>query len=121
MADTANKSQVVNWIIAFTTPIFLAKSSFGVYFLFGSAALLTAIVSVFWMPETRGRSLEDIDAEFSGKHKTQGGGLESGNESGIMLVDMPSERIGGEEMGTGSGMEKSEVGVSVKVGERSMT
>lgn len=112
---------VVNWIIAFTTPIFLAKSSFGVYFLFGSAALLTAIVSVFWMPETRGRSLEDIDAEFSGKHKTQGGGLESGNESGIMLVDMPSERIGGEEMGTGSGMEKSEVGVSVKVGERSMT
>lgn len=101
----------MNWIIAFTTPIFLAKSSFGVYFLFGSAALLTAIVSVFWMPETRGRSLEDIDAEFSGKHKGQAGGLESGNESGVLLVDMPSERLGREEMGTGSGMEKARSGL----------
>ena len=73
------------------------------------------------MPETRGRSLEDIDAEFSGKHREQGGGPESGNESGIMLIDMPSERMGREEMGTGSGREKSEVGFNVKVAERSMT
>lgn len=85
----------MNWIIAFTTPIFLAKSTFGVYFLFGSATLLTAIVCVFWMPETRGRSLEDIDAEFSGRHKFREGAIESG--SGIMLDDLLSA---GEEYGS---------------------
>ncbi|KAK0113587.1 hypothetical protein ONS96_014443 [Cadophora gregata f. sp. sojae] len=97
---------VVNWIIAFTTPIFLANSSFGVYFLFGSAALLTTIVCVFWMPETRGRSLEDIDAEFTGKHKSNGNGLENGNTSGNMLVDISSESMDMEEMGGGSGRER---------------
>lgn len=60
---------MVNWIIAFTTPIFLAHSTFGVYFLFGSASLLTVVVCVFWMPETRGRTLEDIDASFRRKGK----------------------------------------------------
>jgi sugar porter (SP) family MFS transporter len=60
---------MVNWIIAFTTPIFLAKSSYGVYFLFGSAALLTVVVCALWMPETKGRSLEDIDESFRRGHK----------------------------------------------------
>jgi hypothetical protein len=57
----------MNWIVAFTTPIFLAHSSYGVYFLFGGASALTAIVAVFFMPETRGKSLEDIDASFRRK------------------------------------------------------
>jgi hypothetical protein len=60
---------VVNWIIAFTTPIFLARSTYGVYFFFGTATLLTVVVCVFFMPETRGKSLEDIDASFRG-HKS---------------------------------------------------
>ncbi|OWP05369.1 MFS sugar transporter [Marssonina coronariae] len=71
---------VVNWIVAFTTPIFLAHSSFGIYFLFGSAALLTVVVCAFWMPETRGRSLEDIDAGF---RKVQN--REASAESGVGL------------------------------------
>jgi len=53
----------MNWIVAFTTPIFLAHSSFGIYFLFGSASLLVAAVCIF-LPETRGRSLEFIDESF---------------------------------------------------------
>jgi hypothetical protein len=60
--------QVVNWIIAFMTPIFLAHSTYGVYFFFGGAALLTVVVCAFFMPETRGRTLEDIDASFR-RHK----------------------------------------------------
>jgi hypothetical protein len=56
--------QVVNWIIAFTTPIFLAHSTYGIYFFFGTAALLTVVVCALFMPETRGKSLEDIDASF---------------------------------------------------------
>ncbi len=58
----------MNWIIAFTTPIFLARSTYGVYFLFGSTALVTVVVCTFFMPETRGKSLEDIDASFR-RHK----------------------------------------------------
>ncbi|KAF1982438.1 general substrate transporter [Aulographum hederae CBS 113979] len=55
---------ITNFLIAFTTPIFLAHSSSGVYFLFGTATLLTALVCAFFMPETRGKSLEDIDGAF---------------------------------------------------------
>lgn len=54
--------------MAFTTPIFLNKSSFGVYFMFGSAALITVVVCIFFMPETRGKTLEDIDASFRDKN-----------------------------------------------------
>ena len=59
----------MNWIVAFTTPIFLASSSSGVYFLFGGAALVTVAVCIFWMPETRGKSLEEIDASFRKQEK----------------------------------------------------
>jgi hypothetical protein len=55
---------IVNWIVAFTTPIFLARSSSGVYFMFGAACLLTAVVCYIWMPETCGLSLEEIDGIF---------------------------------------------------------
>lgn len=55
---------VVNWIIAFTTPIFLTHSSCGVYFLFGASCLLTSVVCFLWMPETRGLPLEEIDGIF---------------------------------------------------------
>ncbi|RFU26710.1 hypothetical protein B7463_g9635, partial [Scytalidium lignicola] len=55
---------VTNWIVAFTTPIFLARSTFGVYFFFGISLILTVVVCLFAMPETKGRSLEDIDSSF---------------------------------------------------------
>lgn len=55
---------IVNWIVAFTTPIFLAQSSSGVYFMFGASCFLTAVVCFIWMPETRGLSLEEIDRIF---------------------------------------------------------
>ena len=59
---------MVNWIVAFTTPIFLERSSYGVYFLFGCSSLLVVVVSVLFMPETRGKSLEEIDASFRRSH-----------------------------------------------------
>lgn len=65
----------MNWVVAFTTPIFLAKSSYGVYFLFGGCLLLTVAVCLFIMPETTGKTLEDIDASFGkklGKRRASG-------------------------------------------------
>lgn len=55
---------LTNWLVAFATPIFLANSSFGAYFLFGALSLSTVIVLAIWMPETRGQSLESIQEAF---------------------------------------------------------
>ncbi|KAJ9246659.1 hypothetical protein DTO207G8_8716 [Paecilomyces variotii] len=67
-AAASSLGQGVNWVanflVAFTTPIFLAHSSCGAYYFFGSWNLLTALVCVFFMPETKGRSLEKIEASF---------------------------------------------------------
>ncbi|KAI0046163.1 hypothetical protein FA95DRAFT_1560430 [Auriscalpium vulgare] len=54
----------VNWIIAFSTPLFLSKSSSGPYFLFGTCSLVTVVVCVLFQPESRGVSLEGLDAIF---------------------------------------------------------
>ena len=42
--------KVVNWVVAFTTPIILSRASFGPYFLFGGSLLITAVVCIFFMP-----------------------------------------------------------------------
>jgi len=58
-------SFLANWLVAFATPIFLAKSAYGAYFLFGAIALLTLVVLATCMRETRGLSLEDIQVSFA--------------------------------------------------------
>lgn len=57
--------QIANWLVAFATPIFLARSAYGAYFLFGAIALLTLVVLAVCMRETRGQSLEDIQVSFA--------------------------------------------------------
>ena len=54
----------MNWVIAFSTPLFLSKSSSGPYFLFGACALVTVLVCELFQPESRGVSLEGLDAIF---------------------------------------------------------
>ncbi|EHK49320.1 uncharacterized protein TrAtP1_000045 [Trichoderma atroviride] len=53
-----------NWIVAILTPILLKRSAYSAYFLFGGLALVTVTVLVLYMPETRGRSLENIQEAF---------------------------------------------------------
>jgi sugar porter (SP) family MFS transporter len=55
---------VVNFVVAFTTPVFLQRSSSGIYFMFGAASLLTVVVCATEMPETKGKTLEEIDGAF---------------------------------------------------------
>ena len=59
---------VTNFLVALTTPVLLAKSSFGAYFLFGGCTLLTAIVCFAFMPETKGKSPNEIEEAF--RHKS---------------------------------------------------
>ncbi|KAK0636436.1 general substrate transporter [Bombardia bombarda] len=53
-----------NFLTAFITPIFLARSSSGPYFLFAALSAFTLGILWMYMPETRGRSLEAIQEVF---------------------------------------------------------
>ncbi|EJD02449.1 general substrate transporter [Fomitiporia mediterranea MF3/22] len=55
---------VVNWVVAFSTPLFLARSTSGPYFLFGACTALTVLVSAALLPESKGVSLEGLDEIF---------------------------------------------------------
>jgi sugar porter (SP) family MFS transporter len=60
---------VINFVVAFTTPVFLQRSSSGIYFMFGAASLLTVVVCATEMPETKGKTLEEIDGAFEHNHE----------------------------------------------------
>ncbi|TIA43723.1 general substrate transporter [Aureobasidium pullulans] len=53
-----------NWIVAIITPVLLANSSFGAYFLFGGICFVSVLVLMVSMPETKGLSLEAIQEAF---------------------------------------------------------
>jgi Sugar (and other) transporter len=58
----------VNFVITLTAPPFLRSSPSGPYFLYGFATLFAAIICTM-MPETKGRSLEDIEVLFEQETK----------------------------------------------------
>lgn len=60
---------VVNFVVALTTPLFLARSDSGIYFMFGFSSVIAVVVCALWLPETRGRSLEDIEGSFDKKRR----------------------------------------------------
>nr|POE69794.1 hexose transporter 2 [Quercus suber] len=55
---------LTNFLVALVTPTLLANTSYGAYFLFGSCTLVTAMVCWLFMPETRGRTLTEIQDAF---------------------------------------------------------
>ena len=67
-ASATNLAHGFNWVgnflVALMTPVLLAKSNYAVYFLFGSFTLLTALVCFIFMPETKGKSLDEIEEAF---------------------------------------------------------
>lgn len=66
---------IANFLVALVTPTLLAKSAYGAYFLFGGCAFVTALACMLVMPETRGKTLEEIEAAFG---KRRGGSGLSG-------------------------------------------
>ncbi|KAJ7506621.1 general substrate transporter [Mycena galericulata] len=84
-------SWAVNWVIAFSTPLFLARSSSGPYFMFGGCALLTVVICTVFQPETKGLTLEALDRGFE-ETKLQTAvkryfGSKSGQSTSIELVN----------------------------------
>ncbi|KAJ6473383.1 general substrate transporter [Mycena vitilis] len=54
----------VNWVIAFSTPLFLTRSTSGPYFFFGACSLVTVLVCLVFQPETKDLSLEMLDQQL---------------------------------------------------------
>ncbi|KAJ7018387.1 general substrate transporter [Mycena alexandri] len=83
-------SWAINWVIAFSTPLFLARSSSGPYFMFGICSLVTVLVCAVFQPETKGISLDALDQGFQ-ETKLQSAvkryfGAKAGQSTAIELV-----------------------------------
>ncbi|KAE8383525.1 putative transporter [Aspergillus bertholletiae] len=67
-ASATNLAHGANWVtnffVALITPILLSKSSCGIYFLFSGSTLVAVMVCMVFMPETKGRSLDEIETAF---------------------------------------------------------
>ncbi|CEG81043.1 hypothetical protein RMATCC62417_15292 [Rhizopus microsporus] len=55
----------MNATLAKVTPIMMTNITYGTYFFFGAMAVVMGAFAYVFLPETRGRSLEEIDALFS--------------------------------------------------------
>ncbi|KAK6085738.1 MFS sugar transporter (H(+)-myo-inositol Co-transporter) [Seiridium cupressi] len=55
---------ISNFLVALITPVMLANTVFGAYFLFGACLAVTSATGFVFMPETRGKSLDDIEEAF---------------------------------------------------------
>ena len=58
--------QAMNATIAKVTPIMISDITYGTYFFFGCCAVLMGSFTYFFVPETRGRSLEEMEQVFGG-------------------------------------------------------
>lgn len=59
---------LTNFLVALITPILLSKTSCGAYFLFAGCTSVTAVVCWFGMPETRRRTLTEIQHDFQSSY-----------------------------------------------------
>ncbi|KAJ3075817.1 hypothetical protein HK102_005528 [Quaeritorhiza haematococci] len=77
-AKATGVATVANWswnaVIAKVTPLIIEQIDFYTYTIFGSAGILMAIFSILFVPETMGKSLEEMDELFGSESK--------GNHSG---------------------------------------
>jgi hypothetical protein len=75
---------IFNFLVALVTPVLLAKSNCGAYFLFGGCSVIGAAVAAVYMVETKGRSFNEIEEAF--RHRALG-------KKGILNVfQRPSEK-----------------------------
>ncbi|KAI9486054.1 MAG: general substrate transporter [Benjaminiella poitrasii] len=68
-AKSTSLTTAVNWImnaiIGKVSPIMLATSTFGTYMFFGSWCIVASIFCYLFVPETKGKTLEEINELFS--------------------------------------------------------
>ncbi|KAK4184966.1 general substrate transporter [Podospora australis] len=55
---------IANYIVALSTPALIAKSTFGAYYFFAGCSFICTVMVALYMSETRGHSLEAIEARY---------------------------------------------------------
>ncbi|KAI9491632.1 general substrate transporter [Zychaea mexicana] len=69
-AKATSLSTAANWLMNFViseiVPVMLASITWGTYIFFGCCCFVMCCCVFFFFPETKGRSLEEMDAVFSG-------------------------------------------------------
>lgn len=61
---TTSAAWMCNFVVALVTPLMLDRLGWGTYLFFAAFCLLALGFTYFFVPETRGRSLEDMDRVF---------------------------------------------------------
>ncbi|KAK7949388.1 uncharacterized protein PG986_010274 [Apiospora aurea] len=64
MAVTTSTTWMCNFVIGLVTPDMLDRLGWGTYIFFAAFALIALVFTYFFIPETRGKSLEDMDGVF---------------------------------------------------------
>jgi MFS family permease len=64
MAITTSATWMCNFIIGLVTPDMLDKIGWGTYIFFAAFCLIALVFTYFFVPETRNKSLEDMDVVF---------------------------------------------------------
>ena len=64
MAFSTALNVVVGFVVVFVTPYLLRSIGSGTAYIWGGFAILSAVWAVFFMPELKGRNLEEIDQLF---------------------------------------------------------
>ena len=61
MAVALMTQWLFNFVIAKITPLMLADITYGTFLLFGSCCIIMGIYAIFFVPETKGLTLEQVD------------------------------------------------------------
>ncbi|KAI9725815.1 MAG: hypothetical protein M1828_002444 [Chrysothrix sp. TS-e1954] len=78
-----------NFVYTLATPYMIASMAWGTFLLWGMFNLIIAILTFLFLKETRGRSLEEITADFQGKQDVLANKLNDGEVSPAMSSDGP--------------------------------
>uniref|UniRef100_A0A1B6MIW6 Major facilitator superfamily (MFS) profile domain-containing protein n=1 Tax=Graphocephala atropunctata TaxID=36148 RepID=A0A1B6MIW6_9HEMI len=71
------------FIVVKTFPLFQSVSKFGTFIFYGCVSLLATIFFYLFLPETQGRTLQEIEDYFSGRTKTLGPSKDSTNNNNV--------------------------------------
>ncbi|KAL1922112.1 uncharacterized protein VTP21DRAFT_10754 [Calcarisporiella thermophila] len=72
---TTASNWITNWVIGQMVPIILNATTWGLYAVFALSCAVMGLVVHFFVPETKGKSLEEMDLVFGGELKNNELGL----------------------------------------------
>ncbi|CAO3616982.1 unnamed protein product [Cunninghamella blakesleeana] len=88
MSISTSSNWMNNFIVGLITPIMLENLRYGTYVFFAVFCVIAFLFTYFFIPETKGRSLEDMDAIFGGS---------TAAEDAVILDQVKSEIYGKQE------------------------